>query len=72
MAKREPEETGCENCRFWREQTEAGDEIRWGHCHRNPPQIVATVGDGGEDMVDSALPWVALPMFCGEHKPRLQ
>jgi len=72
VAKREPEETGCESCRFWREQTEASDQLRWGHCHRNPPQLVPSVDEAGEDTIDCALPWVALPMFCGEHKPRLQ
>ena len=72
MAKRESDGTGCESCRYWQEQTGSEDEIRWGHCYRYPPQLVATVGEGGEDTVDCAMPWVALPMWCGEHKPRLQ
>lgn len=66
------EDLDCSTCRYWREQTESEDEVRWGHCHRYPPMIVATVADDGSDMVDSAQPWTSLPAWCGEHKPRLQ
>lgn len=64
--KESPEPDSCENCLFWREKTEAGDEVRWGLCHRLPPQIVS----GADGEVDSVIAWTHLPFWCGELKQR--
>ena len=63
------EEDGCGTCRCWREGTEAGDEVRWGVCHRYPPTVITSDSDDGANAVQ---PWTVLPHWCYEHKQRLQ
>lgn len=67
----EPDGEGCASCRFWKEETSSGDEVRHGTCRRNPPQVVWINDDEGSDFA-AAQPSTVLPTWCGEFKGRLQ
>jgi len=70
MKKPAPESLDCSGCKYWREGTETGDEVRWGLCHRNPPYVVASAES--DDGCTSVQAWTVLPFWCGEHKQVLQ
>ena len=71
MSKRKakPEDHGpqCGSCRFWKEETQSSDEIRWGVCRQRPPVGVMLVNpDTGEQHVDAVWPPMHLDDWCGK------
>jgi hypothetical protein len=55
----------CGNCRFFLEETQAEDEIRWGYCRRYPPKAVAN--EEGE--TEGSFPLTVPENWCGEYFP---
>ena len=66
----EPDES-CAHCRWFREHTEAQDQVRWGFCRRYPPQPAPDTDDDGSATVSWDVPIILLPFECGEFRPRL-
>ena len=46
----------CENCAFYK----GAEDVRFGHCHRNPPQIA--------DRAVTIWPQVSRHDWCGEFR----
>ena len=70
MSAPSADDPSCAQCKYWVEQTESHDELRWGWCHRYPPSIVPTVDDGGDEVVAPVKAWTELPYWCGEMKAK--
>jgi hypothetical protein len=67
MKKKKPTlpDTGCHNCRFWKEETEAADETRNGSCRRHCPTVLYDVEEGAF----SLWPFTTDADYCGEYQP---
>lgn len=62
----------CDTCKYWKEETDSADEIRWGLCCESPPVPMNSTDDEGSETITCIVPWTELPFGCGRHKPRLQ
>lgn len=58
----------CGSCRFYKEQTETADEIRWGICRRFPPAGVSVPDADGSYGDDAVWAPVRPDEWCGEFK----
>lgn len=65
MKKTDPQQgAGCGNCRCFKDETQAEDEIRWGYCRRYPPRVVSTDEGEGEGIWPVTVP----ENWCAEWK----
>jgi hypothetical protein len=52
----------CERCSHWHEQSDSGDEARWGECRRYPPVPFLT----DDANVSAMFPPTVPGEVCGE------
>lgn len=57
----------CENCRYWKDETEANDPAKLGLCRRYPAQVLYD-GDGAFGL----QPTTEHDEWCGEYERLLQ
>lgn len=62
----------CRQCVHFHERTETRDELAWGECWLNPPEMVFIEGEDGEPVIVPQVRWLFLPYVCGSKKQRLQ
>lgn len=55
----------CKNCRFWRDEREAGADTGFGYCRRRAPSEPASNAS-----MASLWPRTCSHHWCGEHEPR--
>jgi hypothetical protein len=69
MKRKPPIDHGpqCTSCRFYKDQTETADEIRWGVCRRYPPVgVYVSDIETGQASDDAVWPPVHPDEWCGE------
>lgn len=64
-----PDSDSCAGCVHFHDETQAHDEVRWGECWANPPQMLAMMVDDCAQAT-SVNCTVQLPYVCGQFRPR--
>jgi hypothetical protein len=73
MPRKKPTEQGpaCEHCLYWKDETRAEDEVRYGSCRRYPPTLFAVVDQvTGENTPYPMQTQTEPHEWCGEFKGR--
>lgn len=63
-------ETTCRECCDFKERTQTADEVAWGECWRDPPEMQPASSEDGEVEWGPVVRIVYLPYRCRSLKPR--